>query len=156
MFANLSVRRAVTNIVQGIRVESTMNPIANGAQDIFNVVGGRVLLFDLMGVVTEVIQTAATTLAVDFDADFGGDAVMAVASADFTADAVGTMYLMPATAAGALTVPAGGAYLRLFPALGWVLSAGAITITASAARTGGIKWTAFYIPIDDGAYIEAA
>jgi len=133
-----------------------MNPIANGAQDIFNIVGGRVLLFDLMGVVTEVIQTAATTLAVDFDADFGGDAVMAVASADFTADAVGTMYLMPATAAGALTVPAGGAYLRLFPALGWVLSAGAITITASAARTGGIKWTAFYIPIDDGAYIEAA
>ena len=156
MFANLSLRRAVTSIVQGIRVESTMNPILNGAQDIFHVVGGRVILFDMIGIVTEVIQTAATTLAVNFDADFGGDAVMSVASADFTADAVGTIYLMPATAAGALTVPAAGAYLRLFPALGWVMSEGAISITASAARTGGIKWTVFYIPIDDGAYIEAA
>jgi len=153
---NLSERRAIQGIYQGVKVEYTLNPIANGAQDLFNVVGGRVLLLDLMGLVTAVIQTAATTIAINFDADFGGDAAMSVASADITADAVGTMYCMPAAAGGALTVPAAGAYLRLFPALGWVLSAGAISLTASAARSGGILWTAFYIPIDDGAYVEAA
>jgi hypothetical protein len=153
---NLSERRAIQGIYQGVKVEYDLNPIANGAQDLFNVVGGRVLLLDLMGLVTEVIQTAATTIAINFDADFGGDAAMSVASADITADAVGTMYCMPAAAGGALTVPAGGAYLRLFPALGWVLSAGAISLTASAARTGGILWTAFYIPIDDAAYVEPA
>lgn len=154
--ANLSLRRAVAQMHLGIKVEYTLNPIANGAQDLFNVVGGRVLLLDLMGLVTTVIQTAATTIAINFDADFGGDAVMSVASADITADAVGTMYLMPAAAGGALTVPAAGAYLRLFPALGWVLSAGAISLTASAARTGGILWTAFYVPLDDEAYVEPA
>jgi len=153
---NLSERLAIQGIYQGVKVEYTLNPIANGAQDIFDVVGGRVLLLDLMGLVTTVIQTAATTLAVNFLATFGGNAAMAVASADLTADAVGTMYLMPAAAGGALTVPAGGAYLRLFPALGWVLSAGSISITASAARTGGILWTAFYIPIDDAAYMAPA
>lgn len=154
--ANLSLRRAVAQMHLGIKVEYSLNPIANGAQDLFNVVGGRVLLLDLMGLVTTVIQTAATTIAINFVADFGGDAVMSIASADITADAVGTMYLMPAAAGGALTVPAAGAYLRLFPALGWVLSAGAISLTASAARTGGILWTAFYVPLDDEAYVEAA
>jgi hypothetical protein len=154
--ANLSLRRAIAELHNGIKVEYTLNPIANGAQDLFNVVGGRVLLLDLMGLVTTVIQTAATTIAINFDADFGGDAVMSIASADITADAVGTMYLMPAAAGGALTVPAAGAYLRLFPALGWVLSAGAISLTASAARTGGILWSAFYVPLDDAAYVEAA
>jgi hypothetical protein len=153
---NLSERRAIQGIYQGIKVEYTLNPIANGAQNLFTVVGGRVLLLDLMGLVTTVIQTAATTIAINFLATFGGNAAMSVASADITADAVGTMYLMPAAAGGALTVPAGGAYLRLFPALGWVLSAGTISLTASAARTGGILWTAFYVPIDDEAYVEPA
>ena len=154
MTANLSLRRAVGQIYQGVKVETTTNPIADG--DLFNIVGGRVLLLDLMGLVTVDLEVAACTLELDFDADFGGDVALTVASADFTGDLVGTMYLMPAAIGGALTVPAGGAYLRLFPTLGVVLSAGHIELDASAAITGGIKWTAWYIPLDDEAYMEAA
>ena len=156
MTANLSLRRAVGQIYQGVKVEATTNPIVTGQNAVFNIVGGRVLLLDLMGLVTADLQAAALLLHWDFDADFGGDVALCIDSADFTGDLAGTMYLMPAAVGGALTVPAGGAYLRLFPALGWVLSAGALDLHANNSRTGGIKWTVWYIPLDDGAYITAA
>jgi len=154
--ANLSLRRAIANINIGIRVEATTNPIATGQNAVFNIVGGRILLHDLLGVVTTELQAAALLLHWDADMDVGGDAALSIDSADLTGDVVGTQYLMPAAAGGAMTVPAGGAFLRLFPALGWVVSAGALDLHASAARTGGIKWTLFYTPLDDGAYVEAA
>ena len=153
--SNLSLRRAVSQIYQGIKVEATTNPIANGQNAVFNIVGGRILLLDLMGLVTVQLQAAALLLHWDADMDIGGDAALSIDSADLTGDVVGTMYLMPAAAGGAMTVPAGGAYLRLFPALGWVIGAGALDLHASAARTGGILWTAWYIPLDDEAYMEA-
>jgi hypothetical protein len=154
--SNISLRRAVTQIYQGVKVEATTNPIANGQNAVFNIVGGRILLLDLMGLVTVELQAAALLLHWDADMDIGGDAALSIDSADLTGDVVGTMYCMPAAAGGAMTVPAGGAYLRLFPALGWVIGAGALDLHASAARTGGIKWTAFYVPIDDAAYVVAA
>jgi len=154
--ANLSLRRALANINIGIRVEATTDPIVTGQNAVFNIVGGRILLHDLLGVVTTELEAAALLLHWDADMDVGGDAALSVDSADLTGDVVGTQYLLPAAAGGAVTVPAGGAFLRLFPALGWVVSAGALDLHASAGNTGAIKWTLFYTPLDDGAYVEAA
>jgi hypothetical protein len=149
-----STREMVGYLGYGLRCDSSPTSIANGQNALFNV-SGRVWLVDLIGIVTTVIQTAATLLHFDFDADVGGDAAMCIDSADLTATAVGTMLALPAAAGSALAVPAGG-YLRLFPAVGWVLSSGAIDLHASAARSGVIKWSAFYFPLEDGAYISAA
>jgi len=154
--SNLSLRRAIGQIYQGIKVEKTTYPVVTGQNAVFNVVGGRILLLDLMGLVTVQLQAAALLLHWDADMDIGGDAALSIDSADLTGDVVGTMYLMPAAAGGAMTVPAGGAYLRLFPALGWVIGAGALDLHASAGNTGGIKWTMWYIPLDDAAYVTAA
>jgi len=154
--ANLSLRRALANINIGIRVEATTDPIVTGQNAVFNIVGGRILLHDLLGVVTTELEAAALLLHWDADMDVGGDAALSIDSADLTGDVVGTQYLLPAAAGGAVTVPAGGAFLRLFPALGWVVSAGALDLHASAGNTGAIKWTLFYTPLDDGAYVEAA
>ena len=151
-----STREVIRDIQIGLKVEATTYPVVTGQNAIFNVVGGRVLLHDILGVVTVQLEAAALLLHWDADMDVGGDAALSIDSADLTGDVVGTQYLMPAAAGGALTVPGGGAFLRLFPALGWVVSAGALDLHASAGNTGGIKWTLFYTPIDEGAYVEAA
>ena len=151
-----STREVIRDIQIGLKVEATTYPVVTGQNAVFNVIGGRVLLHDILGVVTVQLEAAALLLHWDADMDVGGDAALSIDSADLTGDVVGTQYLMPAAAGGALTVPGGGAFLRLFPALGWVVSAGALDLHASAGNTGGIKWTLFYTPIDEGAYVEAA
>jgi hypothetical protein len=151
-----STREAIGDIGRGLKVEATTYPIVTGQNAVFTIGGGRILLLDLVGLVTVQLEAAALLLHWDCDMDIGGDAALSIDSADLTGDVIGTQYLMPAAAGGALTVPAGGAYLRLFPALGWVISAGALDLHASAGNTGGIKWTAFYYPLDDGAYLQAA
>ena len=153
---NQSTRLRVVDIGYGLRCEATTNPIVTGQNAVFNIIGGRVLLVDLVGIVTADLQAAALLLHWDADMDIGGDAALSIDSADLTGDVVGTQYLMPAAAGGAMTVPAGGAYLKLFPQIGWVLNTGALDLHASASRTGGIKWTVWYYPLDDGAYIQAA
>jgi hypothetical protein len=152
---NQSTRNRIADLVYGLRVDATTYPVVTGQNAVFNI-HGRVWLNDLIGVVTVELQAAALLLHWDADMDVGGDAALSIDSADLTGDVVGTQYLMPAAAGGALTVPAGGAYLRLFPQIGWVLSSGALDLHASAGNTGGIKWSAFYVPLETGAYIEAA
>ena len=156
MNANLSLRRVITHLNLGLRVEATTYPVVTAQNAVFNVVGGRILLHDILGVVTTDLQAAALLLHWDADMDFGGDLALGVDSADLTGDLIGTQYLLSAAPAGALTVPAAGTFLRLFPALGYVVSAGALDLHASAGNTGGIKWSCFYTPIDDAAYVEAA
>jgi hypothetical protein len=150
-----STRQAIADLYYGLRVDNSPASILNGTNHLFHIGGGRVFVNDLLGVVTTVIQTAAITLNWSFDADFGGDLALGIASADFTGDLPGTMYVMPAAVGGALTVPAAGAFQRLYPAIGFVFSTGYLDLVASAARTGVIKWSVFYVPLDDGAYIEA-
>lgn len=153
-YYNQSARERVADINYGLRVDTTTGPIVTGQNAIFNVTG-RVHVTDLIGIVTTTLEAAALTLHFDFDADVGGDAAMCVASADLTGTAAGTMLILPAAAASALAVPAGG-YMKLFPAVGWVLSSGAIDLHASAGNTGAIKWSVFYVPLEDGAHIDAA
>jgi hypothetical protein len=151
---NLSLRRVVTSFELGLRVEATTYPILAGANPVFDVTGGRILLHDIFGVVTTQLQAAAELMLWNCNMDVGGDAALSIDSADFTGDIVGTQYLFPAAAGGAVTVGA-GAYLRLFPALGWVVSAGTIDLDGDA-NTGGILWALFYTPIDDDAVVTAS
>lgn len=152
---NQSTRERVRDIHIGLKVEATTYPVVTGSNAIFTVTGGRILIRDLLGIVTVQLEAAALLLHWDATPTIGGAAAMSIDSADLTGDIVGTQYLMPAAAGGALTVPAGGAFLRLFPALGWVMNAGTLNLHASAGNTGGILWTLFYLPIDDGAYAQA-
>jgi hypothetical protein len=152
---NKSTRERIRDIHVGLLVEATTNPIVTGSNAVFTIAGGRILLVDLLGQVTTELQAAALLLHWDAAPTTGGAAALSIDSADLTGDTVGTEYLMPAAAGGAMTVPAGGAYLRLFPALGWVVTVGTLNLHASASRTGGIKWSLFYLPLDDGAYAAA-
>lgn len=152
---NLNTRGRIADINQGLRVDATTYPVVTGQNAVFNILVGRVHILDLIGIVTVQLEAAALLLHWDADMDVGGDAAMCIDSADLTGDVIGQMYALPAAAASALVVPV-GAYLRLFPAVGWIANTGALDLHASAGNTGGIKWSVFYVPLDDGAYIAAA
>ena len=143
---------SLTNVNTGIRVDREVAGIPD-LQAIFEVFGGPVLVTGLYGVVTVALQAAATTILMYMDVTAGAPALdfdLSVASADFTGDAIGTIYMMPATTAGAITVSAG---LNICPS--YILPIGELMLDSSALRTGTIKWSMFYYPLTEGAYVEA-
>ena len=150
-----STRQAVVDIGHGLRCDASPASILTGQNHLFAVKVGRVWMTDLMGVVTTLLGGGALKVHFDFDADVGGDAAMCIDHAgDMDASAAGVQFVLPAAAGSALAQPA-GAFLKLFPSVGWVLSPGWIDYHASAARTGVIKWSVWYYPLDEGAYVEA-
>lgn len=142
----------ITDVNLGIRVDREVVGITTGTNAIFEVFGGPVLVTFFCGVVTTVIETAATLLHLEYDVTAGAglDFDLSVDSADLTADAVGTVYQAPATTAGALTVSVG---TLLSPE--WILPIGELLLHASATRTGTIRWSLFYVPLVEGAYVAA-
>ena len=137
----------------GIRVDNDVTDIVNGADPIFEIFSGPVKVNLMFGIVTTIIAGAGCTLALNFvGTNAAHSCALSAASADFDTDAVGTLYIPPATAAGAITT-IGGAGLDLFPE--WILPPGEIDVTGGAAGTGVIKWSLFYVPLVEGAYVLA-
>lgn len=148
---DLNTIGAYTKYVKGIRVDREIAGIADGA--LFLVVNGPVQLNLLYGIVTNTVG-AAIHFHMDYVADLAtGNFAMNVESADFTTDAIGTVYILPATAAGAITTDGGGG-LQLFRNP-FILQPGHIWLDADATVTGTIKWSLFYVPLIEGAYVEA-
>uniref|UniRef100_A0A6M3LFX4 Uncharacterized protein n=1 Tax=viral metagenome TaxID=1070528 RepID=A0A6M3LFX4_9ZZZZ len=121
---------------------------------LFTIVNGRVILTSLVGEVTTVIQTQACNLKVT-STPTTGTAVDIATNLDIgtSPDEVGCLYGIGAyvgalvgTNAGATTLPT---YMIVIPV-------GTLGITTSATNTGSIKWTATYIPLDDGAEMTVA
>jgi hypothetical protein len=142
--------KAVRKITTGIKVDTAINPIAAGANNLFTVVGGRVLMVALIGRVTTQIEAAATGCNVRI----GAVALSLAGGLDITGDVVGTMYGITGTVGDAMYDTAG--YLRL-QTTPLVLNTGTVNLNnAGAGSTGAIAWSMLYVPIDDGAYVEAA
>ena len=146
-------------IALGVRVTKSVSP-ASGSTDLFTITGGRVLVTALVGEVTTVMSATATSLSLQSDPTAGAAADIAAATV-VTSDAVGTLYSITGVAADLLSaqtvtgtqVPG----VAFAPASGRVvLPAGKVTQVGTAANTGVTEWTLCYIPLDDGAAVEAA
>jgi hypothetical protein len=151
---NQSTQKMLAAMGIGMRVDRQVDGIVTGQNPIFTVHDGPVLVTLFIGVVSTQLQAAALLLHLDFNADAGAgfDFDLSVDSADLTGDDVGTMYIPPATVAGALTTDGGGG-LNICPQ--WILPAGTLDLHASASRTGEIDWSLWYIPLVEGAYVTA-
>lgn len=142
---------------EGFRVEKAEGAtVATGETSLFTITGGRVLLKQIVGEVTTVIQTQTTNLKLVYDPanppSAGADTDLC-AVLDLSADAVGTLYGITGTVADALIEGIGMVLAQATP---HILSEGAIHQNSSAASSGGIKWTLWYVPLDDGARVAAA
>ena len=126
---------------------------ATTAAAIFNVIGGRVLVTGIVGEVTTIIENQANNTKLTANPTTG-TSVDICAVLNIAADEVGCLYGITGTFSDALQGVNAGACN--FPAKSIVLNVGTLDLDCAATNTGSVKWSIFYVPIDDGAYITAA
>jgi len=146
---------AMRDIVLGQRVDRASATLPQTTDEaLFTITGGQILLTALVGEVTVVIETQANNTKLKFNPTATGADQDLCAVLSITADAVGELYTISGTVADALRSD----LLIGLPVLTnpLVLSEGDIELDCAASNTGEIKWTLFYIPIDDGASVAAA
>lgn len=140
-------------VVKGVRVEKTATSIAGATtKDLFTVVGGRVLVMTLLGEVTTGLEAKANACKFDFTPT-GGSAVDLSAAVECNGDVAGTLYGITGLPATAMSVVIGAAVNSAYDI---VVKPGVIGFNTAADATGAIKATVIYVPLDDGAYVEAA
>jgi hypothetical protein len=129
----------------------TLPQTAAGA--LFTVTGGRVAITQIIGEVTTAIQNQANNTKL-VSAPTVGTTTDLCAVLNIAADEVGCLYGMSGLNSDALIgLNAGSLPAQVRDV---VVAAGSINLDCAASNTGAIKWTLFYIPIDDGASVAAA
>lgn len=144
----------IADIRLGCRVDRAAAAVTTGPVNFFHVTGGNVLLTGFYGEIT-VQQAVAQAISINMDVDVGTDTPIASVGADANNFVVGRMCYLPAVA-GALTWTAQGGACPLTVGPPYVLRPGMIAVTSSGSQTTGrMKWSLWYVPIEDGAYVEA-
>lgn len=150
--AQLNPIKTFTQLTLGERVDRATANMTN-ALPLFNVVGGRVAINLILGEVTTIIETKTVNFKLQSNPTVGTTNDMC-ANLDLSADPVGTLYTIAGAAATPMQRGECGAILgQLAP---MIVAVGAIEAVVGDTHTGSIKWTVFYTPIDDGAYVTAA
>src|SRR3990167_9548856 len=164
-----STREMVANINYGLRVDK--GPVlatAWGVQvvyPLFNLVGGRVLVTQLVGEITTVLSNNAVLLKYYFTPTGGAQIDLSAISLTAAQLAVGKRILAAGTIGGATTFSGVGASMAqptpyIIGTVGplGVAPGGAIGIesTTAALTSGAAKFSIWYYPMDEGAYIVAA
>jgi hypothetical protein len=146
--------KQLRKLLMGIKVErATATLPASTAVALFNIRVGRVAITQILGEVTVAIQNQANATKLTGNPTTG-TSVDICATLDIDNDEVGTLYGiagLPATAMIGINAGAVPAQERDV-----ILNIGTLDLDCAATNTGSVKWTLFYIPIDDGAYVEAA
>lgn len=123
------------------------------AAALFTITGGRIMLTNILGAVTTVIQTQANNTKLTANPTTG-TSVDLCAVLNITADEVGCLYGITGLPSDALV----GTNAGLAPAMHRpiVLNVGSIDLDCAASNTGSVKWDMWYIPLDEGATVVAA
>ena len=116
-------------------------------------VTGKILVVDIIGEVTTVIQTQANNTKLVANPTVGADVDMC-AVLDISADAVGSTMNITGTLANAMVNVPGGAGVA--QAGRQIIHGGTIDLNCAASNTGAIKWTLHWIPIEEDADVVAA
>ena len=148
-------RDVFTTIGLGFHVAKAAATLPSSTtQDIFTVVGGRVLVRCLVGEVTTLVGTGTTPdLQVQMDPTVGTttDVATDVVIAD---DEVGTLYAVEGD--GTALIPISSGYAQAASGQGFILPAGTLQIVTSETTAGATRWDIWYLPLDDGAYVASA
>lgn len=122
---------------------------------IFNVTGGRILLWACFGTVTTIVGAVATTLLLRANPTTGADTDLCTATA-ITNAPVGSLFSLPGAVASALVVNLAtqGAIGNMSQAL--IIQPGSIDLIVAGGTTGAVAWRAMWDPLDAGAALAAA
>ena len=145
--------KSLRKLLKGEKVERAAAALPQTATGtLFNVVGGRVAVLQILGQVTTEIQDQANNTRL-VATPTGGAPSNLCANLNIADDAIGTMYGVTGTVANALQDDLGVMPEQAVP---FIVKEGAIGLVCAAGNTGEVAWTLFYVPIDDGAHVTAA
>jgi hypothetical protein len=107
----------------------------------------------ILGEVTTVMETKTINLKLQGNPTTGTTSDLC-ANLDMTAKEAGTLLTITGTVGDAMVAgSSGGVAGQAKPV---IVAIGAIEAAVGATHTGSIKWSLWYVPLDDGAYVEAA
>lgn len=154
MVTNQSQRDAASLFRLGARVDRATAALPQtAAGTLFTISGGRVMFSLILGEVTTIIQTQANNTKLKL-VPTAGSTVDLCAVKDITALEVGGKLVPPGVAATALTQANAGAIIAQTTPI--ICAIGNLQLDCAASNTGAIKWSVWYVPIDDGALVVAA
>lgn len=150
-----STQARLADINLGMRVDRAAAALTS--DQLFTITGGRIALLGFVGEVVADLDGTASTIQITSNPTVGNDTVFCIASGSMASKTAGTKVTLPAAASSGATISTneGAAILSAQPV--WVVSAGTIDIVVGTGdNPGTMKWSLFYVPIDDGAYVTAA
>lgn len=144
---------ALAQTAFGVRVDRAAATLpATTSTEYFHVYNGRCLVTMLVGEVTTVVQAQACNLSWESNPTTGTTNAMC-AVVDINAKEAGTLLSITGTVGDAMIAGSSGAVkAQLAPV---AVAVGGLELKTSATNTGATKWSLWYIPLDDGAYILA-
>jgi hypothetical protein len=134
----ISVRKAAANLPQGTAAAKFT-------------VSGTVAITDIIGEVTTAIEAGANNMKLIANPTSGADVDLCT-TVDIDAAAVGTKFNITGTLTDAMAKNTGAAFTYTGASI-VIVKAGTIDLSCSASKTGQIKWTLYYVPIDAGARV---
>jgi hypothetical protein len=150
---NTSARGRIADIGLGIRVDrATATLPQTTAAAIFNVVGGRVMMTGILGEVTTVLG-AVGNMSLEANPTTGTTAGLCAVLAAGALEAGTLLSISGLKATAMYGVDAGGSAMQHIPV---ALPVGTLDLRLSGSSTGSVKWSIWYVPLDDGAYVTAA
>jgi hypothetical protein len=138
-------------------IEKSDGAVLNGADPLFTITGGPILVKAIVGIVTTIIGGASNgTLQATTTTPAATTALSTTVAIDN--DAAGTSYRFIG-ATGVLTPVTNGAVI-IDPVTvgdcGFLVPIGNISFLGTAARTGNIKWYMIYTPLSPNSVVVAA
>jgi hypothetical protein len=150
---NNESRDRLTTMALGYRVDrDTANLPQTTNHALFTVAGGRVEVTLLVGEVTYAVQNSDPVLSVN-STPTTGTALALGATVDTSSLEIGGFVRV--VGAGNLVKSLAGASLSS-AYNSFIVPIGTIRLAGGASKTGKIKWTIYYRPLDEGATVTAA
>ena len=149
-----STRARIADLITGMRVDKAAIAIAAiSTKSLFTVVGGNCLVVGLIGDVTTILEVKANNTKF-ISTPTVGTATDMCAGGDVTGQEAGGLLNITGVLASAALKGTAGAAAHM--ANGIVVAPGVIGLNTAADSTGNMKFSIWYVPLEDGAYIEAA
>jgi len=151
---NESTRQMIAAFCMGMRVDTATITIPHTATTIYyHIHGGKILLTNLVGEIV-VAADGANSVHIDHTPTTGSASVIA-AAADIDTWLIGDIITLNGLYSDVIfpVVAAGKSSSMAYK--GIVLTPGSLSWHSNGTTAGDWKWSLFYVPLDDGAYVEA-
>lgn len=140
--------------ILGQTTEKTTEVMAGATTDLFTVAGGRIVITQILGEITVVMQALATSIHLLYTPTTGTARnicaallVNAYAEGDILGiTGINTDAMLPPASSGAVEAQT----------MGVIVQEGVIALVDDLANTGSIRWTLKWLPIDEGATVVTA